>query len=82
MFLCMRTTLDISDEIFRRAKRHAASQGATLRSVVETALNLYLSQGARKTPYRLRWREEEGHVLAGVRLDDRDALFDLMEGRR
>jgi hypothetical protein len=78
----MRTTLEISDELFRRAKRRAVNEGATFREVVETALALYLSKGSRKTPYRLRWHTESGRVLPGVRLDDRDALFDLMEDRR
>ena len=82
MLLCMRTTLEISDELFRRAKRHAVNEGATFREVVETALALYLSKGSRKAPYRLRWHTESGRVLPGVRLDDRDALFDLMEDRR
>ncbi len=82
MLLCMRTTLDISDELFRRAKRRAATEGATFREVVETALTFYLSKGSRKAPYRLRWRTESGRMLPGVQLEDRDALFDLMEGRR
>jgi hypothetical protein len=83
MLLCMRTTLEIGDELFRRAKRRAVNEGATFREVVETALALYLSKGSRKAaPYRLRWRTESGRVLPGVRLDDRDALFDLMEDRR
>jgi hypothetical protein len=77
----MRTTLEISDELFRRAKRRAADEGATLRAVVETALTLYLTKGSKKTPYRLRWRTESGRMLPGVRLDDRDVLFDLMDGR-
>jgi hypothetical protein len=78
----MRTTIEIGDELFRRAKSRAANEGATFRAIVETALNLYLSKGSRNTPYRLRWRTESGRLLPGVRLDDRDSLFDVMEGRR
>jgi hypothetical protein len=81
MLLCMRTTLEIGDELFRRVKRRAVNEGATFRAVVETALTLYLSKGSRRAPYRLRWRTESGRVLPGVRLDDRDALFGLMDGR-
>jgi hypothetical protein len=29
----------------------------------------------------LQWRSDGGRIQPGVRLDDRDALFDLMEGR-
>jgi Arc/MetJ family transcription regulator len=52
MLLCMRTTLEIGDELFRRVKRRAVNEGATFRAVVETALTLYLSKGSRRAPYR------------------------------
>lgn len=81
MLLCMRTTLDVSDELLRQAKRRAADEGGTLRSVVEAALRAYLSPIRRRAGYRLRWRAERGRIQPGVRLDDRDALFDLMDGR-
>ena len=81
MILCMRTTLDVSDELLRQAKRRAADEGATLRSVVEAALRAYLAPARRRAGYRLRWRVERGRLQPGVRLDDRDSLFDLMNGR-
>jgi Arc/MetJ family transcription regulator len=77
----MRTTIEISDEIFRRAKKRAADDGTTLREVVDLALRSYLSRQPRRTGYRLQWRAERGQLLPGVNLDDRDALFDLMDGR-
>jgi hypothetical protein len=82
MFLCMRTTVDLNDRLFREAKRRAAEQGTTLRRVIEEALRSYLAGPKPADGYRLRWRTERGRVLPGVRLDDRDALFDLMDGRR
>jgi len=78
----MRTTMEISDELFRKAKRRAADEKIPLREVVEAALRRYLSG---KTPggrYRLRWSVERGTLQPGVNLDDRDTLFDLMDGRR
>lgn len=81
MILCMRTTIEITDELFRQAKEKATAEGTALRQVVETALRLYLTKPRRSTGYKLRWRTERGRVLPGVRLDDRDALFDLMNGR-
>ncbi|MGH7476918.1 MAG: type II toxin-antitoxin system VapB family antitoxin [Longimicrobiales bacterium] len=77
----MRTTIDISDELLRQAKRLAADQRTSLRAVVESALRAYLSRKPSDPAYRLRWRTEKGRTLPGVRLDDRDALFDLI-GRR
>jgi hypothetical protein len=81
MLLCMRTTVDLNDRLFRDAKRRAADQGTTLRQVIEDALRSYLGTSRPSAAYRLRWRTERGRVLPGVRLDDRDALFDLMDGR-
>ena len=81
MVMCMRTTIDIGDELLRQAKRRAADEGTPLRAVVEAALRSYLGARPRPSGYRLRWRTESGRVMPGVRLDDRDALFDLMDGR-
>lgn len=83
MLLCMRTTLDLNDELLRRAKKKAADRGESLRDLVEAALRTYLQHGSRRTDaYRLQWHVEQGRMMPGVRLNDRDALFDLMEGRR
>lgn len=75
----MRTTVEIADELLRAAKKRAADEGGTLRQVVESALRLYLGRGTRRKGYELRWRTEKGRIQPGVRLDDRDALFDLMD---
>lgn len=82
MFLCMRTTIEMSDEVFRQAKRRAADEGVTLREVVESALRSYLHLRRGRAGYRLAWRSERGRLLPGVQLDDRDALLDRMDGRR
>jgi hypothetical protein len=82
MLCCMRITLEISDELFRLLKRKAADDGTPLRQVVESALRVYLGKQTRRKGYQLSWNNERGRILPGVRLDDRDALFDLMDGRR
>jgi hypothetical protein len=79
--LCVRTTVEISDELLRQAKRRAADEGAPLRAVIESALRCFLKRGAHEGGYQLQWRTERGKILPGVRLDDRDALLDLMDGR-
>lgn len=78
----MRTTIDLNDELLRAAKRRAADEGTTLKAVIERALRAALLPTRGKGKYRLRWRTEKGTLLPGVRLDDRDSLFDLMDGRR
>ena len=81
MLLCMRTTIELNDELLRAAKREAAKEQTTLRAVVERALRTYLARPVQSPGYSLKWRTERGRLQPGVKLDDRDALFDLMEGR-
>ena len=75
----MRTTIEISDALFRRANRRAAEQGVTFNELVESAPACHLSEYSRPTRYRLHWGTDTGRVLPGVRLDSRDALLDCME---
>ncbi len=82
MLLCMRTTIDVNEELLREAKRRAAQGRRTLREVIEEALRTYLGKPAAGRRYQLRWRPEHGRLLPGVQLEDRDALWDRMEGRR
>lgn len=81
MLLCMRTTVDLNDELLRRAKRQALRERITLRTLIERALRAHLVGARPATRYSLQWRTEKGRLLPGVRLEDRDALFDLMDGR-
>jgi len=76
----MRTTVDIADELFRQAKKRAAEEGIPLRRVVEEALRRHLTSRPRAAGYRLRWRSTKGEALPGVHLDDRGALYDIMDG--
>jgi hypothetical protein len=78
----MRTTLDINDELMRQVKRRAADDGTSLRAVIEGALRAHFGRPKRGRGYRLRWRTEKGRARPGVRVEDRGALFDLMDDRR
>jgi hypothetical protein len=78
----MRTTLDLKDELVRRAKRRAADQSTTLTAVIERALQQYLAPpptGGR--PFRLRLLTKRGRPVPGVDFADRDALYERMESR-
>ena len=81
MLLCMRTTIDLNDELLQEAKHRAAKERITLRHLIERALRAHLGRSRRQRRYALIWRTERGRLLPGVRLNDRDVLFDLMEGR-
>ena len=75
----MRTTLSIDDRLFREAKELAARDGETLTQLVERAVRRYLDE--RRAPYRLELLVKEGRPTPGVNFDDRDQLYEWMEGR-
>ena len=79
--MCMRTTVEISDDLMRRAKRKAADERVPLRDIVEAALRSYLADARDRQTYRLKWRTEHGELMPGVDIFDRSALIDVMEGR-
>jgi len=82
MFFCMRTTLDLDDELMRAVKRRAADTGRTLTSLIESALRDLLRREAEAPgSYRLEWPVVEGRALPGVDITDRDALYDRMDER-
>ncbi len=82
MLLCMRTTIELNDSLLKEAKKRATEEGVSLKALVERALRSLLTPRQPKLAYKLAWHAERGQLLPGVRLEDRDALFDLMDGRR
>ncbi len=50
----MKTTIEISDALLIRAKRHAQKVGKPLRAIVEDGLRKVLQAESRTTRYRLR----------------------------
>lgn len=79
MVFHMKTTLVIDDQVMKRLRQEAVRQGRTLSELVEAALRRFLS---RKPPEPelppLPAYEGQG---AAVDIADRDALYELMEGR-
>jgi hypothetical protein len=75
-----RTTLELPDMEMRRLKKIAAEKGCSLKDLVRELLAIALSEKP-KEKFRLRWKTFKGQLQPGVRLEDRDALFDLMEGK-
>lgn len=78
----MRTTLDLDDRLLRAAKRRAVDDGEPLTRVIERALRVYLNpprpSGKR---FRLNLLIKKGRARPGVDWDDRDSLYERMEGR-
>ena len=82
MFLHMRTTIRLDDDLLSAAKQHAAKTGRTLTSLFEDALRAFLSVEQRpSTRRRTRLPAFDGGGLrSGVDLDNTADLLDLMEG--
>lgn len=84
MYICMRTTVQLPDDLMKAAKRHAVDTGRTLTAVIEDALRAELAREgaeAANEPVDLPTFGSEG-LLPGVDLDDTADLLDAMEGRR
>jgi len=75
-----RTTLTIDDQLLRELKKKASEEGRTLQAVTNDLLRRSLTP-ARVKPFRLRLRGCKASEQPGVDLLDRDALFNLMDGR-
>ena len=77
----MKTTLNLDDELLREAKRRAAEEGITLTRLFEDALRTALTDEPPAEPYRFEIPIADGGGPPRVDVADRDALYDLMEGR-
>ena len=75
-----RTTLTIDDQLLRELKKKASEEGRTLQAVTNDLLRRSLTP-TRVKPFRLRLRGWKAAEQPGVDLLDRDALFNLMDGR-
>jgi hypothetical protein len=79
----MRTTVRLSDDLLRRARKKAAEQGRTLTSLLEEGLKSVLAESkpAKRTRVRLPVSKATGGTLPGVDLNRSGDLEDRMEDR-
>lgn len=84
MLICMRTTIDIPDALFARAKRLAEARDVTFRELAIQGLEAVLERYREKrAPFRLRDESfGEGGLLEGLHETDWDLIRDrAYEGR-
>lgn len=76
----MRTTVRISDELLKRAKKRAADQGRTLTSLIEEGLSLILtdSRSVRRDRVQLPVSTATGGVQPGIDLNRSCELEEVM----
>jgi hypothetical protein len=77
----MRTTIDVPDELFRRAKQAAAAEGVSLREVMVRALSGHLERPA-GVPYRFDWKTADGEWPRDLPLHSREELEEYLGGWR
>jgi predicted transcriptional regulator len=76
----MKTTIELDDDLLRRAKQRAAMAGVTLRVFIEDALRARLLPRARnRQKFVLDVPVVAGEKQPAVDIADRNALYDLME---
>ena len=79
MLIHMRTTLVIDDHLMRQLKAEAAREGRTMSDLVEKSLRAML--GRRPEQRTLPPLPTFNSGGARVDVEDRDALYRVMEGR-
>lgn len=79
----MRTSLDLPDALFAKAKRLARARGTTLRELAIEGLEAVLDRHRRRAPFLLRDASYgEGGLADGLDETDWDRIRDLAyEGR-
>jgi hypothetical protein len=82
MLLCMRTTIDLPDELMRTAKQKAVEDNTTLREIFERALRQYLAGPQPQKPFKLRLKPlpPSKMLIPESVLESRDKLLDFLDG--
>lgn len=71
----MKTTIEISDPLLRKARKVAAQEGVTLRTLVERGLNRVVSETKKPAPFKLRRVAFKGN---GLQAEFRDASWERL----
>lgn len=80
--MAIKTTIELPDELFVAAKRHAADRRTTLRTLVERGLRSELrSAGRQKKPAKIKWVTVDGGLPAGIDVADRAAMIEGLRRR-
>lgn len=79
----MKTTVEISDPLLREARKIAAREGVTLRTLIERGLHRVVTEAKPGAPFKLRRASFKGKGLQpGVRDASWESIRDLVyEGR-
>ena len=79
MVLCMKTTLEIRDELFIEAKKLAVELHRPLRSLVEEGLRDQLQKAGKSLgsgKQKIKWVTGHGGLPPGLDIDNRKAMHE------
>jgi hypothetical protein len=87
MFSCMKTTVDLPDELLIRAKKRAVETRTPLRALIERALRRELASSSadrrtRRIPRKIKWVVAPGGLPPGLDVSDRSSLHDWIRSQR
>jgi hypothetical protein len=82
MVLCMKTTIEVPDELLIRAKKRAAELRLPLRVLIADGFRLRLAEAkpGRRRPRKLRLVTVAGGLPPGLDLSDRARMYDWLHG--
>jgi len=71
----MKTTIEIADPLLKEARKLAAREGVTLRTLVERGLSQVVRETKKTAPFKLRRAAFKGQ---GLQAEFRDASWDKL----
>lgn len=75
----MRTTIEIEDGLYRKAKAEAARRQTSLKNLMDEALRAFLAGAKRGLRYRADLPVVRGKHPPAIDPADRNALFDFLD---
>lgn len=79
MLCCMRTTVNLPDDLLRAAKSHAAEEGITLTRLIAEGMRYRIGVSVASEPFEMPVFAADG-MQAGVDLSDNAATRDRLDG--
>ena len=83
--LCMKTTVDLPDELLIEAKKRAAEMRCTLRDLLDAGLRAELASRRSQrygTLRKLRWVTVDGGLPPDIDIADREAMHEWIHRQR